>query len=74
MWIAPTAFTAFCNDIGFITRNIGKDSSTVLLFYNSSDRNTDNKVFGIFTTASAASAVFALFCGIFSFITEIGKC
>ena len=37
MWIAPTAFTAFCNDIGFITRNIGKDSSAVLLFYNSSD-------------------------------------
>lgn len=32
MWIAPTAFTAFCNDIRFITRNIGKDSSAVLLF------------------------------------------
>ena len=58
MWIAPTAFTAFCNDIRFITRNIGKDSSAVLLFYNSSDRNTDNKVFGIFTTASSRFQLF----------------
>ena len=73
MWIAPTALAAFCNDIRFITRNIGKDSSAVLLFYNSSDRNTDDEVFGIFTTASAAPAVFAFFCGIFSFVAEICK-
>ena len=73
MWITPTAFTAFCNNVGFITRNIGKDSSAVLLFYNSSDRNTDDEVFGIFTAASAAPAVFAFFCGIFSFVAEIGK-
>ena len=72
MRIAPAALAAPGNDMRLVVRNVGKQPAALLLLNESSHRNADYKILGVFALAPAASAVFALWSVVFSFVAEIG--
>ena len=73
MLVAPAAFAAFCNNVGFFIGNIRKNSSGGSFADKGSHGNFYYKIRSGFSGHVAAGTVFAVFCNITFSVFKIDK-